>query len=217
MLNPTTRRQWLFSSLAASTLSAAAGCGSILFPERSGQPRGGPLDWKVVALDGIGLFFFFVPGVIAFAVDFYNGTIFLPAHGVSAHRPASPTVASQSSLPPLASPHDATASDTSPAAGKAPAASPAAGFSGAPSRDSTSPTDFPLAAENGFYGADQRLEQVPLPAGPDRLQHVEQIVTARAGQPVRLEPGSYQMAPLERIEHFWDTLRETAGLPGQPS
>lgn len=29
-------------------------------------------------LDGIGLLFFLVPGVIAFAVDFSNGTIYLP-------------------------------------------------------------------------------------------------------------------------------------------
>ena len=29
-------------------------------------------------LDAVGLLFFFVPGVIAFAVDFSNGTIYLP-------------------------------------------------------------------------------------------------------------------------------------------
>jgi hypothetical protein len=36
------------------------------------------LDWSIVALDAVGLLFFFVPGVIAFAVDFNNGTIYLP-------------------------------------------------------------------------------------------------------------------------------------------
>jgi hypothetical protein len=56
---------------------AAAGCGTILHPERKGQPAG-PLDWSIVALDAVGLLFFFVPGVIAFAVDFNNGTIYLP-------------------------------------------------------------------------------------------------------------------------------------------
>ncbi len=45
-----------------------------------GQPAG-QLDWTVVALDGIGLLLFFVPGVIAFAVDFSNGTIYLPPSG----------------------------------------------------------------------------------------------------------------------------------------
>ncbi len=37
-------------------------------------------DIEVVLLDGIGLFFFIIPGVIAYAVDFNNGTIYLP-HG----------------------------------------------------------------------------------------------------------------------------------------
>ena len=53
------------------------GCGTILHPARKGQPAG-RLDWGVVALDAVGLLFFFVPGVIAFAVDFNNGTIYMP-------------------------------------------------------------------------------------------------------------------------------------------
>lgn len=70
------RRQFLQSLLAGGQL-ALTGCGTIFFPERRGQPAG-PLDWRVVLLDGIGLLFFFIPGVIAFAVDFSNGTIYLP-------------------------------------------------------------------------------------------------------------------------------------------
>lgn len=54
-----------------------AGCGTILYPERRGQPKG-RLDWGVVALDGLCLLLFFVPGVIAFAVDFATGAIYLP-------------------------------------------------------------------------------------------------------------------------------------------
>jgi len=57
-----------------------AGCGTILHPERRGQ-RGGRLDVGVVLLDAIGLLFFVIPGVIAFAVDFSNGTIYLPGGG----------------------------------------------------------------------------------------------------------------------------------------
>lgn len=77
------RRHCLFrllqGSVGVTTMAATGGCGSILYPERIGQPRGGPIDWKVVALDGVGLMLFFVPGIVAFAVDFYNGTIFLPS------------------------------------------------------------------------------------------------------------------------------------------
>ncbi len=52
-------------------------CGTLLHPERKGQSHG-RLDPGVVLLDAIGMLFFFVPGVIAFAVDFSNGTIYLP-------------------------------------------------------------------------------------------------------------------------------------------
>ncbi len=54
-----------------------SGCGTIMHPERKGQVSG-RIDPGVAVLDGIGLLFFFVPGVIAFAVDFSNGTIYLP-------------------------------------------------------------------------------------------------------------------------------------------
>ena len=56
-----------------------------MYPERKGQPAG-PLDWKVVTLDAVGLLLFFVPGVIAFAVDFNNGTIYMPADSYSKAR-----------------------------------------------------------------------------------------------------------------------------------
>jgi hypothetical protein len=53
----------------------------ILHPERRGQPPGGSLDWSIVALDAVGLLLFFIPGVIAFAVDFATGAIYLPPPG----------------------------------------------------------------------------------------------------------------------------------------
>src|SRR5690554_15030 len=62
--------------LIFATLHLSA-CGTILYPERKGQVSG-QIDAGVAALNGIGLLFFLVPGVIAFAVDFSNGTIYLP-------------------------------------------------------------------------------------------------------------------------------------------
>jgi len=75
-----TRRQFVRSVVLIASGAASAGCGTILYPERRGQPSG-RLDWGVVALDGIGLLLFFVPGVIAFAVDFITGAIYLPYDG----------------------------------------------------------------------------------------------------------------------------------------
>ena len=48
-----------------------------MYPERKGQ-KAGKIDAGVAVLDGIGLLLFIIPGVIAFAVDFNNGTIYLP-------------------------------------------------------------------------------------------------------------------------------------------
>ena len=62
-----------------SLLANVAGCGTIMYPERNGQ-RAGAIDPLVAVLDGVGLLFFLVPGVIAFAVDFNNHSIYLP-HG----------------------------------------------------------------------------------------------------------------------------------------
>ena len=36
------------------------------------------MDWGIFALDAVGLLLFFLPGVIAFAVDFSTGAIYLP-------------------------------------------------------------------------------------------------------------------------------------------
>lgn len=58
------------------------GCGTILYPERRGQPAG-RYDTDIVILDAIGLLFFIVPGVVAFGVDFSTGAIYLPKGGKS--------------------------------------------------------------------------------------------------------------------------------------
>ena len=55
-----------------------ASCGTLLYPEREGQ-KAGKLNLAVVALDAVGLLFFLVPGIIAFAVDYSNGTLYLPS------------------------------------------------------------------------------------------------------------------------------------------
>src|SRR4030067_3820528 len=64
--------------IGAARIAQSAGCGTIMYPERRGQ-KAGKIDVAVAALDAVGLLFFIIPGVIAFAVDFNNGTIYLPA------------------------------------------------------------------------------------------------------------------------------------------
>ena len=58
-------------------LIQTAACGTILYPERRGQKHG-QMDPAVIVLDGVCLIFFIVPGIVAFAVDFTTGAIYLP-------------------------------------------------------------------------------------------------------------------------------------------
>ncbi|WP_341938823.1 hypothetical protein [Marinimicrobium sp. C2-29] len=63
--------------LCAGLILQTTACGTVLHPERKGQ-TGGRLDPAIVALNAVGLLLWVIPGVVAFAVDFSNGTIYLP-------------------------------------------------------------------------------------------------------------------------------------------
>ena len=63
--------------ISAVLIIELAGCGTILYPERKGQ-KDGRIDPGIAVLDGLGLLLFIIPGVIAFAVDFTTGAIYLP-------------------------------------------------------------------------------------------------------------------------------------------
>ena len=52
-------------------------CGTLIYPERRGQTSG-RIDVGIAILDGIGVLLFIIPGLIAFAVDFATGAIYLP-------------------------------------------------------------------------------------------------------------------------------------------
>lgn len=80
-MNTKIKKSIAISIITAFILQLAA-CGTIMHPERKGQ-KSGQLDTNIVVLDAIGLLFFLVPGVIAFAVDFNNGTIYLPGGSAS--------------------------------------------------------------------------------------------------------------------------------------
>lgn len=63
--------------LCAVLIVQLAGCGTIVYPERIGQ-KGGRIDTGVAVMDGLCLLLFIIPGIIAYVVDFSNGTIYLP-------------------------------------------------------------------------------------------------------------------------------------------
>ena len=73
-------RQRLVGGVLIASLLLQAGCGTLMHPERRGQ-LSGRIDPTVAILDGIGCLFFVVPGLIAFAIDFGSGAIYLPGGG----------------------------------------------------------------------------------------------------------------------------------------
>jgi hypothetical protein len=87
-LGESRRKVRIAGTLTLSLAFLLSSCGTLLYPERRGQPTG-RLDVGVVALDGIGLLVFLVPGVIAFIVDFSTGAIYLPPGYAMVEPPAS--------------------------------------------------------------------------------------------------------------------------------
>ena len=76
-------RKSMLKPILASTLSALlifelSGCGTLIYPDRRGQSSG-RIDPGVVIMNGIGLLFWVVPGLVAFAIDFATGAIYLPS------------------------------------------------------------------------------------------------------------------------------------------
>lgn len=76
-------RKSMLKPVLASTLSALlilelSGCGTVIYSERRGQSSG-RIDPAVVIMNGIGLLFWVVPGLVAFAIDFATGAIYLPS------------------------------------------------------------------------------------------------------------------------------------------
>ena len=101
VMKSTLSRRGFVQMSAAGAVGLVAGCGTILHPERRNQPPGGGLDWGIVAMDAVGLLLFFIPGVIAFAVDFSTGAIYLPPDGYGdARRPANDEPLVEVQVPP---------------------------------------------------------------------------------------------------------------------
>ena len=66
--------------LGALLFLPTTGCGTLMFKERQHAENSGRIDPNVAILDGIGLLFWIVPGLVAYAVDFYTEAIYLPDH-----------------------------------------------------------------------------------------------------------------------------------------
>jgi hypothetical protein len=76
-LKASTKRR-IALALAVALAIESASCGTLIHPDRWGQPHTAVLDPSIVVLDGLGVLVFLIPGVVAFIVDFSTGAIYLP-------------------------------------------------------------------------------------------------------------------------------------------
>ena len=73
-------RKILTCLLLLSCIAYFSSCGYFLYPERRGQKQG-EIDAPVLIMDCAALLLCIIPGVIALAVDFTSGAIYLPGRG----------------------------------------------------------------------------------------------------------------------------------------
>ncbi len=71
------KNKYLSIVMAVVLAVCISACGTIIYPERVGQPKG-RIDPGVVIMDGLCLLIVVVPGLVAFIVDFATGAIYLP-------------------------------------------------------------------------------------------------------------------------------------------
>lgn len=71
-------RPVIATAVSALLIFELTACGTVIYPERRGQ-TGGKIDPAVVIMNGIGLLFWVIPGLVAFAVDFATGAIYSPS------------------------------------------------------------------------------------------------------------------------------------------
>ncbi len=178
------RRQFMSYILGQTftTACCATGCGTLMHPERRGQPHCGQIDWSIAALDGLGLILFFIPGVVAFAVDFYTGAIYLPLDYVFPGYDMSPKD------PLTILPHKA----------------------GSQSAIISAPAStVPPVADQQRQPTWQRLglTRVTIPREQLQPQRIEQVVTDHTGQEVSLDDGQARLSMLTRIDQFDEQVR----------
>jgi hypothetical protein len=160
-----TKRPLALILVACLSLEAAS-CGTIIHPERWGQPRTGPLDPSIVILDGIGVLLFVVPGVVAFIVDFSTGAIYLPGPG---YMPAPP----RAIYPPPAYPGPAYPPGAYPPASAYP---PPGGYGGPAAPSATSPPPPPVP-----------MTRIDIDPTLLNKAKIEEVVRAQTGREIDLD------------------------------
>jgi hypothetical protein len=181
------RRDFIGSIFAASAaLGGMTGCGTFIHSERCHNPHSDRIDWRIAALDGLGLLLFFVPGVIAFVVDFSTGAIYLPIE------PQCPTFPSADPIP------SAAETGASPIPPRAPTEQPFTEPTLAAPANATS-----LAPQtNESTSQNLRLIRVSIPRDKLARPRIEQVVADHVGQPISLDDDQTRLSVLPSLDRY---------------
>ena len=151
--------------------------------DRIDQSHNNQIDWKVAALDGLGLILFFVPGVVAFAVDFYTGAIYLPPGSKGDYAKSDPV-------------SDDPATEIS---HQSPVGSqPVTNASYPLSQPAVERQQLPPGRDFGAID----LERLEVPREELEIERIEQVVTSHVGRPVSLETPTVRVSRLMRLDRF---------------
>jgi hypothetical protein len=190
----------------------ASGCGTVFYPERRYAPHSNQIDWKIAALDGLGLLLFFVPGVVAFAVDFVTGAIYLPIEEAypcyGAWEPPPPPgyyPAGPQLIPPQPVPaaQAALVPQPLPEAHYLPEAPPL-GTQTQPTPAQPTPEQPTLAEpiQSQPTPAEMGLKRLSVPREELQPRRIEQVVAAHVGRRVSLDDDQARLSALSKIEQF---------------
>jgi hypothetical protein len=159
-----------------TTLCGITGCGTLIHSERRNQPHSNQIDWKIAALDGLGLLLFFVPGVVAFVVDFSTGAIYLPVE------PHDPRYGKNLQQPPGDAQREPPLPNATPPGPRDAAAA--------------------VSAHHPPTSQELRLKQVVIPREELQQQRIEQVVMDHTGKLVSLNTSQTRLSMLPSIEKF---------------
>lgn len=188
------RREFIARAIAGGFLTGAistTGCGTLLYNERVHQPHSRDIDWKIVALDALGLIFFFVPGVVAFVVDFCTGAIYLPPQSCDLYYG-----------PPIGSPRLA------PVPGEELPAPPTETKNDGPNLGYAPPV--PVRASPGTLSGFVPRRRLTLARSKLNQPAIEEAVSRQIGRDVVLAHASVRVSRLPTIDEFGDHLKRHA-------
>ena len=171
--------------LAFALAVQSVSCGTLIHPDRCGQPNSGILDPSIVILDGLGVLVFVIPGVVAFVVDFVDGAIYLPGPRVNPYFPP------PGAYPPPPGAYPPPPGSLPPAAYAPPAA--------------------PGPGDPTIRGCSRELTRINTDHSKLTKERIAEIVSAYTGHHVQLDTPEVRVIRANNLQDASATLRNVEG------